>query len=190
MHIATPLPFKHPLCTIHNPLYLSKPLLNHLLHTLVRLLQIIRPYALVDLVLSQFLVVRAASVLNSNVGGLSRFLRSLKSSLPRLTSWWRDRDRNCERTIGRWLLGREAVWAGSDGGGYGFDVLVKPQVISTAVHGDSTSILEFGSSPPSRPQSRSKAVPLAQPAPGPSAAPFLSTLPSPAALSGSQPRPG
>ena len=126
MHIATSLPFKHPLCAIHNPLHLSKPLLNHLLHTLVRLLQIIRSYALVDLVLSQFLVVRAASVLNSDAGALSCFLRSLKGSLPRLTSWWRDRDRNCERTIGRRLLGCEAVWAGSDGGGYGFDVLVKP----------------------------------------------------------------
>lgn len=99
------------------------PLLNHLLHRLLRLLDIIRPHLPVSLVLPDQLVVLLSCSLDARVCLLGRLPRILDGLAAGVACWGRERDLDGE---GVGLLGRErgeGVWRGGYGGGDGFDVL-------------------------------------------------------------------
>jgi hypothetical protein len=104
-------------------LHLAMPLLNHLLHALPRLLQIIRQHRLLELELSQPLIVRLARDLDLLVSFLGGLLRCVEGGLARVARGWGDGDGDCEGRVRVRLLWGEVVVGGGDGGGYWFEVL-------------------------------------------------------------------
>jgi hypothetical protein len=99
------------------------PPLDHILHALLCLLQIIGQHIAVQLVLPQALIVFLAGGLDPLIRSLRRFDRRVHSRAPRLARRRRQRDLDGQRVRGVGGEGREGVWRRGDGGGYGFDVL-------------------------------------------------------------------
>jgi hypothetical protein len=121
--ISCLLTLEHSLRPIRNPLDLGMPLLNYLLHALLRLLQIIGQHFAIQLVLPQHLVVLLPRYLYHLVCTLRSLYRGIDSCAARLACWRWERDLDCER-VGRFGRERcEGMRGGGDGGRNGLYVL-------------------------------------------------------------------
>lgn len=127
------LALQYALRAISNALDLIVSLLDYFFHALLRLLDVIRAHFFVELVLPDQLVVVLSCALNHGISLVRCLLGRLDSVASCVAGGWWKRDLDGEGVVGFGRKRCKGVRGGSNGGGYGLDVLQRVSMLLMSV---------------------------------------------------------